>query len=55
MDLEKPGIFFSLNSTFLIFGICQMVFCLIRLLFDHFDPKKTEMLKLWGDIMVLYH
>ena len=31
---------FSLHSLFLMFGICQMVLCLIRLLVDCFDPKR---------------
>ena len=30
-------------------------FRLIELLFDHFQPQKTEVLKLWGDIVGFYH
>ena len=46
--VDKPGIFFQLNSLFLMFGICQMVLRLIGL------PnwvKKAEGSKLWGDVM----
>ena len=39
--LEKPGIFFSLNSLFLMFEICQMVLGLSGSLLDHFDPQET--------------
>ena len=32
-----------------------MVLWLIALLFDHFDPEKTEVSKLWGDLSDFYH
>ena len=54
-SLEKFGIFFSSTSLFLMFGIYQMVLRLIGLLLDHFDSPKTEVSKLWGDIMNFYH
>ena len=37
----KTWHFFSLNSLFLMFGICQMVLGLIGSLLAHFDPQKT--------------
>ena len=37
----KTWHFFSLNSLFLMFGICQMVLGLIGSLLDHFDPQET--------------
>ena len=44
--LEKPGIFFSLGSLFLMFGICQMVLWLVGLLLDHYDPQKNWIVKI---------
>ena len=44
--LEKPGIFFILNSLFLMFGICQMILWLTGLLLDHFDPQKNWSIKI---------
>ena len=46
--MDKPGIFFQLNSLFLMFGICQMVLRLIGL---PLDPQKAKVSKLWGDVM----
>ena len=46
--LEKPSIFFSLNSLFLMFSICQMVLWLIGLLLDHFDPLKNWSVEIMG-------
>ena len=45
---EKPEIVFSLNSLFLMFGICQMVLWVIGLLLDHFDLKKLKRLSQGG-------
>ena len=32
-----------------------MVLILTELLLDHFEPQKTEVSKLWGDIIDFYH
>ena len=38
---RKTWHFLSLNSLFLVFGICRMVLRLIGSLLDHFDPQKN--------------
>ena len=49
--LEKPGIYFCLNSLFLTFEVFQMALWLITSLFNDLDPQKIEVSKLMRDIM----
>ena len=52
MNEKQKGV--SLNSLFLMIGICLMILWLIGLLLNHFDPQKNEVWKLSTDIMDFY-
>ena len=55
--MEKPGIFFSLRSLFLIWGVCKTVLLLIGLLLDQFDHqiKKRLIVEIMGRLMDFYY
>ena len=55
MEFGKTWHFFYLQPTILDVWDMSNDFMTNWLLLDHFDHQKTEVSKLWGDIIDFYH
>ena len=52
VGLEKPGVYFYLNSLFLMSEVFQMALRVFMSLLDDFDPQKIEVSKLMREFVI---